>query len=304
MYAMRAGNISSDFVAAPLSREGMMVFNGLLFVLTLAIVLLGTVYPMLSELFFQQPLSVGAPYFQIVVTPVAAVIVLLAGIAPLVAWQSDKPKRLLRALQYPALAFVAAGIALYAFSQTAALTAAAGFAFSAWLIVATARYALRAEKKSTATLLAHMGAAVLLMGITGMSAWRVEVDRTMQVGEVARVGDEAFTLEDIARSETPNYTTAKGTLTYSGGVLQPEYRLYGIRGMATSEASITPKWWGDVYAVMGESKADSAALRLHLNPLSHLLWLSALLMAAGGMAGVASLRKRWKIGSEESRLAP
>src|SRR3546814_16355417 len=62
LFALRVGTIRAGATFEPVSREGALVINNLLLSVILAIVLIGTLYPIVAASMGVQ-LSVGAPFF-------------------------------------------------------------------------------------------------------------------------------------------------------------------------------------------------------------------------------------------------
>lgn len=297
LYTVRAPRIVSENTALPLSREGLIVWNGLIFTLALAIILLGTLYPLLSEWFWHRPVSVGAPYFNRTALPVLASALLLAALAPLVAWQQDAGKRVVKQLAVPLAAAGVAALIVLAFASRAAATASCGFALSAWLIAGTLRYARQEGGGRAPVVLAHLGAAVLAAGITGMAAWQLEVQQTVQTGDSFAVDGYRVKLAEVAGLRRQNHVSRQARLEVADGehpvaTLLPEYRVYDIAGTSVSTPAIAHRWWGDLYAVINGAPQDAAVgLRVYINPLSSLLWLGGLMMASGGLLSVWQRRR-------------
>jgi cytochrome c-type biogenesis protein CcmF len=77
------------------------------------------------------------------------------------------------------------------------------------------------------------------------------------------------------------------------GTVETMKRLYVTRGMPTTEAGILTTGLGQVYASLGEVQADgSVGVRLYHKPLVLLIWIGALVMAAGGALSLTDRRLR------------
>ena len=111
LFALRANTISEGERFALASREGALVFNNVMLSAILAIVLLGTLYPLLTEA-FDVRVSVGPPYFN----PVGAIFVIpmlaVMAVGPLLRWRQDRIDRIGRELALFA-ALVLAGLILF-----------------------------------------------------------------------------------------------------------------------------------------------------------------------------------------------
>src|SRR3546814_1669937 len=74
LFALRVGTIRAGATFEPVSREGALVINNLLLSVILAIVLIGTLYPIVAASMGVQ-LSVGAPFFDKTAGPIALALV-------------------------------------------------------------------------------------------------------------------------------------------------------------------------------------------------------------------------------------
>ncbi|MGH9281579.1 MAG: heme lyase CcmF/NrfE family subunit, partial [Acidimicrobiales bacterium] len=108
---------SPGAVDSPLSREGAFLANNLLFAAFAFVVLLGTVFPLLAEALGGERITVGRPYFDRMVTPVALTLLFLMAVAPALPWRKASGELLRARLQVPAwtatavvVASVAAGL--------------------------------------------------------------------------------------------------------------------------------------------------------------------------------------------------
>jgi cytochrome c-type biogenesis protein CcmF len=102
-----------------LSREAFFLLNNLVLVGLCLVILWGTFFPLISEAITGTKASVGPPWFDRLVTPLALVLVLLTGIGPVLAWRRVTPASLRRILVVPLTAIAVALVALLAFTDAA-----------------------------------------------------------------------------------------------------------------------------------------------------------------------------------------
>lgn len=146
--------------------------------------------------------------------------------------------------------------------------------------------------------LAHLGMAVVILGITVSEAWTHERLIVLSAGETTEVGGYNLLFSDIKPVVGPNYTSVSGTfeVTESGKlvtILHPESRLYTEPAMTTTEAAIYPMVSGDLYVVIGEQVGpDRWSMRLYFKPLISGLWFGAILMMLGGLISLSDRRLR------------
>ncbi|HWP32189.1 MAG TPA: cytochrome c biogenesis protein CcsA, partial [Solirubrobacterales bacterium] len=142
------------------SREAVFVVNNLLLVALCATIFWGTFFPLISEAVTGTKASVGPPWFDRYVTPLALILVLLSGLGPALAWGRTSlarmPRQLARPLAVTAAAFVllAALAGAGARPRALALFCLAVFAVSLLaqevLLGARARHALTGQRTAPA----------------------------------------------------------------------------------------------------------------------------------------------------------
>ncbi|HET6198092.1 MAG TPA: heme lyase CcmF/NrfE family subunit, partial [Acetobacteraceae bacterium] len=87
LFAFRAPVMTATGLFAPVSREGALVLNNILLCSICAVVLTGTTYPLFAELVFGAKLSVGPPYFQNTVFPLAIPLFAAMSLGPVLPWK-------------------------------------------------------------------------------------------------------------------------------------------------------------------------------------------------------------------------
>jgi len=119
-----------------LSREALFLLNNLLFMGILIICFWGVLYPIVSELFTSQKVTVGPPFYERATAPLFAGILLLMGVAPLAAWRHSTSKTLGKAMWKPFLASLVVVVVVFVFGlrQWAALL---GFWLCAFVVSVT-----------------------------------------------------------------------------------------------------------------------------------------------------------------------
>jgi cytochrome c-type biogenesis protein CcmF len=222
-----------------------------------------------------------------------------------------------------AMAAVAAIALTFALVPDTAALAPFGMGLAAWLAAgALAEFASRIRLFSAAgdeswrrlkglprsaagMTLAHLGLAVMIAGITGSSAWRLELIGTLGVGDSLSGSGYSVTLDDINEGVGPNYRFQQGILTVRRDgaavtTLKPERRFFPVANQATTEAGIVTNWLADLYGVIGEPAAEPGTrtaqqawtVRFYVNPLVPWIWGGALLMVAGGGLSLSDRRHR------------
>ena len=308
LYALRAPRDETGQPFAGRSRETLILANNLLLTAAAAMVLLGTLYPLLIEALKLGKISVGPPYFGRLFALLMLPVVLLLPFGPLTRWQRDDlatPLRLL--LPWAVLALLAAAAAWFAMPGGGWKVAAA-LAAGVWLLAGTLRFVhrrLAAAKGSRMTAemvgmsLAHAGVALFMFGVLMTEGLSIEKDVAVRPGQSQVLRGYEFQFAGVERVEGPNYIADRGTVRVQRGgdtvaVLHPEKRAYASGGAVMTEAAIDPGPHRDLYVALGEPLDETGtwALRLYVKPFIRFIWFGALLMALGAFVVLADKRFR------------
>lgn len=308
LYALRAGALGSDDPRRgfmPTSRETLLLANNLLLAGACAMVLLGTLYPLLADALGLGKVSVGPPYFGTLFIVLMAPLVALLPFGPLVNWQRDQASKRLALLAPWAVLALLLGVLAWFMAPQGKLKAAAGVTAAAWVALGTARFIwtrLRGNGRFNAEmagmLLAHTGVAVFLVGALLVEALNVQREVALSPGHDLEVSGYTLRFEGVDHQQGPNYVSDRGHVrVLQGGrelaLLHPEKRAYASGGQVMTEAGIHARVRGDVYVALGEPLGNNAwAVRVHIKPFVRWVWLGALLMALGGFVTAADRRFR------------
>lgn len=309
LFAVRAPKVAGGEPFAGTSRETLLLINNLMFSVAAAMVLIGTLAPLMFEAFNAGKLSVGPPFFGWMFTILMIPVVLLVPFGPFIRWRQGDvaaslralaPAALLAAMSVPAAWLVAGPLPLKAFiGVAAALWVGAGigaYALSRWRNAPAGR---RYTPEMLGMILAHFGVAVFVAGVFVTEATGVEKDLRFEPGKSTTVGNLDFRFEGVKRAQGPNWIADSGTLVVSRGdtvvaTLHPQKRQYP-RGQVQTESSIDPGLTRDVYVALGEPLGDGGAwsVRIYVKPFVRWIWLGALLMMLGGFVAACDRRFRF-----------
>ena len=316
LYAWRAPEVSEGGRFDLVSRESALLLNNLLFVAFTVLVLFGTLAPLLYEAFDWGKISVGFPWFNKMFLALAPFLAILLGVGPAARWKHDDLPRLARLL-WLALAL---SIGVLALSSLPAISGGhtwvpVGIALSAWLLfshLTIVRDRLRHKQGWRALaadfrgngrsfygmVVAHLGVAMFIVGVTMVSNFQIEKDLRMSPGDSHEMAGYRFEFLGARKANGPNYRADRGHFRVWRGERQvaelyPEKRAYLGGGMPMTEAAIDPGFLRDVYVSLGEPVGGGDwALRLYYKPFVRWIWLGAVLMALGGIIAVSDPRYR------------
>ncbi|WP_250463098.1 heme lyase CcmF/NrfE family subunit [Microbulbifer litoralis] len=323
LFALRAPAVSAGSVFSFRSRETFLLGNNLLLVLTMAVVLTGTLYPLLADALNWGKISVGPPFFNLFFVPLMAALALLLGLGIHANWKDSRWDRLLKAWQLPFAVAVLGALALPFALGEFHWGAALGLFVGLWVtassladIFARSRNApsfLAGLKRQRASYygmhLAHIGLAVTVLGVTLTSVYTVEKDLRMSPGSSHSVAGYEFRFDGVRIAQGPNFRASEGVLFVSRNgrevaELHPQKRNYFSGGNTMTEAAIDSGLFRDLYVALGEPLDETNpngdwAVRLQYKAFVVWIWLGALLMAVGGGIAVADKRYR-KVGTARS----
>ena len=292
LFAVKANSIAEGEQFSATSREGALVFNNVMLTALLGIVLLGTLYPLVTEAFGTK-VSVGPPYFNPVGAIFAVPMMLVMAIAPLLRWRRDSFSR----VRGPAIAGVIALVGLLvalSIWRSFDVLPLIGMALSVVLAVASflplrGRNLRRMPLAVWGMVIAHFGIALALFGMAADSALTVEKLAAARPGDVTQVGPWSVKLEAVEPVAGPNWTALEGRLSarYQQGapvLISPQARSFWAPPQQTSESALLTRWNGQLYAVLGDETEDGRwQLRLWWKPFVTCIWYGGLLIALGGL---------------------
>ncbi|WP_246624691.1 heme lyase CcmF/NrfE family subunit [Oceanobacter mangrovi] len=312
VYAIKAPTVASVGRYEWLSRESFLLMNNLLLLVAAFAILLGTLYPLAIDFLGMGKISVGASWFNLMFVPLSVALTLIIGVGAMSRWKQDKFDRLTRETGLVAVASLILGFAapLLA-SGDMNWSVVLGIGISAWLILVSLRdlwskcrgqiSRIPALSPSfNGMILAHLGVAVTVIGVTMVANYSIEESVKMAPGEEFTLDGYRFQFVEGGHIEGPNYVSdATHFRVYDGDKLiadlHPEKRRYLARGSIMTEAAIDVTLLRDVYVSMGEPLDNGAwGMRLQIKPFMRWVWLGGVLMALGGLLAMFDKRYRRK----------
>jgi cytochrome c-type biogenesis protein CcmF len=306
LFAVRAGTVAEGERFALTSREAALVVNNVALSAILGIVLLGTLYPLLTEAFGVR-VSVGPPYFNPVSAIFVAPMLIVMAIGPMLRWRRDSVRRV-KPQVVAVLGLLVAVAAIVAITTGVGLLPLIGMALAAAVALGSVlplkgRSLRRLPIAVLGMVVAHFGVAVALFGMAADSAFTQETLVAAAPGDSAEVGPWHVTLESITPVAGPNWTAMEATLEarYAGGtpsILEPQARSFWAPVQTTNESALLTRWNGQLYTVVGEEAADGRwQLRLWWKPFVTWIWYGGMLIALGGLLALigrvtADLKRR------------
>jgi cytochrome c-type biogenesis protein CcmF len=293
IFALRIGTVKQGEPFQLVSREGGIVANNIFLSVILAVVLIGTLYPLAAEAMGDK-ISVGPPYFNKATVPVMLLLMLALLIGPMLRWRRDALMRMKYWLIGAAVILVSGGLAAWILAPEVGLYPLLGIALSLALAVAAwmplrGRKLLRTPLPTFGMVIAHFGIAVSVFGMAAESGFSKETLTALAPGESAEVAGWKVQLEDVKPVVGDNWVAVEGQMVASKNgdmfELGPQSRQFFKPEMQTSEAALLTRWNGQLYAVIAQPDQEGDGrwqVRLWWKPFVTFIWYGGILIALGG----------------------
>lgn len=292
-------------LAGPLSREGFLFMAVWLLLLLGVVIILGTLWPLISSLWSNTPVGLEQGFYNRVCLPFFALLTVLLVVCPFLGWN----KGIVRGTLFFAVIGVFAGVGvmlglggmtipLALIAAAAALAVAVG-SISSVLSDST----LRRRRTAWAAYGVHLGLALVVLGVAFSGPYKVEKDFMLGKGETVVMDDYTFTLKDLVQGEKPDMIFLEAQIEVSKdgkpvGMLAPQRRVYQKFQQPFAEASTIPSLGDELYGtLLGLSQQGKASLKLSIHPLINWIWIGGTLMCLLPFIGLT----RPKDTAEEAR---
>lgn len=294
-----------DFYQAPtfalFSRETFLLINSVILLTAVATILLGTLYPIILDAFNLGKISVGEPYFNIVFLPIILPLLFLMGLAPHVKWGQQSVKALKLRLSF-VLAFVLGMAGPFVLGFDFRWLASLGIFFALWIIIATIQYTwqikARFKLQHAGMIIAHLGIAILALGITVNKSYSEERQVKIQPGESVTLAGYQFTFENVQEATAANYRSITAYFTVHSihstatESLSAEQRIYRSHDQTLGKPGILVNPFRDLYlALGGPLDNENWSVRIYYKPLVRWIWGGGFMLLLGGLVSLLALRR-------------
>ncbi len=315
LFVWRAPALRPGGLFAPVSREGALVINNLMLTICCAIVLTGTLYPLVLETLTGDKISVGAPFFNLTLGPLVIPILLLMPIGQSLAWKRGDFLGAAQRVMVAAVAGVALSLVLAAALRGGPVLAPIGVGLALYLILgssselvlriwgtgqawrATLARATGLPRSAWGTAIAHAGLGVTLLGLAA-TGWGVERIAALKPGQTVDLGPYQATIVKLEERQGPNYSEigVRAIISQDGStvtMIEPAKRTFPVRQTTITEAGIVTLGFGQVYISLGDQHPDgSIDAHMFWKPLVTTIWIGAIVMAIGGIVSLSDRRLR------------
>ena len=300
------------------SREAAFLANNWILLFSAFFVLFATMFPTLSEAVRGQRLTVGPPFFNTWMRPIGLALLVLTGIAPLLAWRKSTISNLIHQFTWPFAAMMVTAAAVYALGiqvwSSGICFALCGFVAgtivqefirgaqvrqgASGADVFTALIGLvNRQRRRYGGYIVHLGIVLMFLGFAGQG-YKLEENMKLDPGKTAQIGK--FTVRHdsitVTNDDQKQMITGHVTILRDGkeiAQMDPARWFFAKHeDQPTSEVAIRRAVGEDLYIVLAayEVQSQNATYAVTVNPLVNWIWLGFGLLAIG--TGLALLPER------------
>ncbi len=303
---------SEGQMTSVLSREALFLLNNLLFMGILIVCFWGVIFPLVSELFAGQKVTVGPPFYERATAPLFAGLLFLMGIAPLSAWRLSTARTLGRLMWKPFVFSLIVGLGFPLLMGIRNWAALVGFFLIAFVGSVTlyefwrgilARHrsqnenyyiALRTmierNRRRYGGYIIHLGVVLMAIGIIGIEIFQKETQATIPQGGTITMADYILTYQSLAIFDTAdgrNVARAVLSVEKDGkkvGELYPRRDFFFESQQPMTIPGVRSTWEDDLYVILVDwlpVSSQGASFKVYQNPLVNWLWLGGLVFILG-----------------------
>ena len=278
------------------SRETSILINNWFMVFFLIVVLIGTIYPLILEILNGSKISVGPPFFNILIIPFLISFLVFMTIGPRMNWINTENKSIIKKKLFHLLIVIIIFSPIFFYFNRAniinSLILILGIFLLLSLLNELKEFFIKNKKRNISKIISHMGFAILIISISLNNIFSIEIDTNLKVGDSYKFKKYELIFKNISGKVEKNYNSVigkfilkdiKGNIFY----LNPEIRVYEHPPMITSEASIKTKFFYDNYITMSNIQGgEYYNIRFQKKFMMIWIWISTLIIALGGLLRV------------------
>ncbi len=281
------------------SKEAFIIANNWFMIFFLGVVLIGTLYPVLLDTITGSKISVGPPYYNLILAPFLIPLLFLMTSGPNYKWISNEVRSLFNLVLVLSVTFFL--ITFFLIKENNLLINLILF-FSIYLITQTLFDFYESFKKKNiniSRIISHLGFGLLIFFIYINHIFSVENNFNLKLGETKKTDYYTIKFVNLEEQSIKNYKSIIGYFNvsnkknFTSKELRPEIRVYDKPFTITYEASINSNLFSDTYLTMSNiSDTDVFNIKFQVKPFMNLIWLSVLLLSLGGVLNFFKRKKR------------
>ena len=270
------------------SKETFVLINNWFMMFYLITVLLGTLYPIFTDVISKNKVSVGPPFYNTVIIPIVVIFLFLMAIGPQTKWIKNKFENI-KELLIMTVGAVFINFTIIFFFKSYSFISNLIIISSIFLIISSLFDFFKKEKINFARIISHLSFGFLILFIGLNHNFSVEKDFNLKLGETRQMDNYEFFLQDLELNQHKNFKAVVGKLKVSNlltnerRILKPEIRIYDNPQTLTYETSIQTNFFRDYYLTMSNiDRSDYYNIKFQKKPLMIWIWISAFMISIGG----------------------
>ena len=274
------------------SKETFVLINNWFMMFYLITVLLGTLYPIFTDVISKNKISVGPPFYNTVIIPIVVIFLFLMAIGPQTKWIKNKFENIKELLVITAGAILINFTIIFFFKSYSFISNLIIIS-SIFLIISSLFDFFKKEKINLARIISHLSFGFLILFIGLNHNFSVEKDFNLKLGETKQMENYEFFLQDLELNQHKNFKAVVGKLKVSNlltnerRILKPEIRIYDNPQTLTYETSIQTNFFRDYYLTMSNiDRSDYYNIKFQKKPLMIWIWISAFMISIGGFLSI------------------
>ncbi len=281
-----------------ISKEFGFLLNNILLVILAISIMFGTLFPLIYEAIYDgEQISVGAPYYEVLILPFAIALSFLQGVGLYLSWSSTREFSFLNRVLIESFSlFIIISLLVFLIFGTLNWGTFLAIAMFSWIFSGNfidMVYQSSQVKELKSVLLrrlgmisAHLGTAFLILGVGIVTTFSLEREVILQKGESYQLGSTNFVFKEIRESKGLNYSVRSAAIEIRKGGLvdeiSAEKRNYLSSNQIMTEAAIKPTLLQDYYVTLGDQVGDGKwSFKLQIKPFIRWIWFGAILIALG-----------------------
>ena len=280
-----------------LSKETSILINNWFMMYFLAVVLIGTVYPIFLEVISSEKISVGPPFYHKLIIPFLIPFLFAMAIGPKLKWiksdlQNKKYLILFFIISFLLSVLIIKDLNINFLINTILITSAF------YLFFTTLRDFFVKGLKNLSQNIAHFGFSLLILSILFNNIFSTEVITNLKIGETFQSKNFIINFEKVEKKNEKNFKAIIGKFSIknpdgTNEILNPELRIYNQPNIVTSEADVKTNLFTDKFITMNlVQNQDYFNIRYQIKPFMIWIWLSVLLISLGGV--IRLFQKRYE----------
>ena len=283
------------------SKETFILINNWFMIFYLITVLLGTVYPIFTEVLTDHKVSVGPPFYNTVIIPIVVLFLFFMSVGPRIQWIKNKSYNL-NLLFKILIASIFINLSIIYLFKSYSLISNFIIISALFLVIASLIDLYKSLKQNIEfpRIISHLAFGFLILFIGLNYNFSLEQDFNLKPGEKKNFENYSIEFKDLKLEDFKNYKAVIGEFKLNNQEenlnqsLFPEIRIYENPSTITYEASIRSGLLKDYYITMSNiDRSDYYNIKFQKKPFMIWIWISVIFISLGGFLRLFKNAKKY-----------